>query len=84
MDLSLPTTFPSSSSSGTHVHGSSVRRIDFVLTSPLLQKSWGGWRVAHELAVLPDPENYHLPLFCKLALRLPRVSKKLFLPSEDH
>eukprot|EP00975_Prorocentrum_lima_P014044 2982545-Prorocentrum_lima.AAC.1 len=24
------------------------------------------------------------PLLCTLALRLPRVSKSLFLPSEDH
>eukprot|EP00975_Prorocentrum_lima_P023038 4849727-Prorocentrum_lima.AAC.1 len=84
MGLSLPTTFPSSSSSGAHVHGASVRRIDFVLISDRLQKIWGGWQVSHDLAVLPDPENYHLPLLCKLALRLPRVSKSVFLPSEDH
>eukprot|EP00975_Prorocentrum_lima_P031080 6526846-Prorocentrum_lima.AAC.1 len=51
-----------SSSVGTHVPGDSVRRIDYVLTSDRLQQVCGGWEVAHDLAVLPDPENYHLPL----------------------
>eukprot|EP00975_Prorocentrum_lima_P017968 3788960-Prorocentrum_lima.AAC.1 len=31
------------------------------------------WEVARDLAVLPDNENYQIPLLCRLALRLPRV-----------
>eukprot|EP00975_Prorocentrum_lima_P055553 11649084-Prorocentrum_lima.AAC.1 len=39
MGLSLPTTFSSHSSVGTHVHGDSVRKIDFILASALLLKA---------------------------------------------
>eukprot|EP00975_Prorocentrum_lima_P044513 9329252-Prorocentrum_lima.AAC.1 len=62
MGLRLVSTDPSESTSGTHVSGDSVRRIDYLLLSSSLMKVWRGWSVAHQLAVLPDAHNYHLPL----------------------
>eukprot|EP00975_Prorocentrum_lima_P020363 4286427-Prorocentrum_lima.AAC.1 len=47
-------------------------------------KVWKGWNVAHQLAVLPDVHNYHLPLMGRLALSFPKVQKRVSLPTEDH
>eukprot|EP00975_Prorocentrum_lima_P044172 9260852-Prorocentrum_lima.AAC.1 len=47
-------------------------------------KAWQGWQVAHHLAVLPDAENYHLPLLGRLVSRVPPPPKVASLPTEDH